>query len=66
MTITSTSTVDRKFYTVSDNSLDYSVIRQTANLGTPTWYAVSLAEPVQDITNTELGQSLIAYCQANQ
>lgn len=65
MTIISTATVDKRFYTVSDNALEYSVIKQIANSGTPSWYAVSLAEPVQDITNTELGQSLIAYCQAN-
>lgn len=65
MTIISTTTVDKRFYTVSDNALEYSVIKQIVESGAPSWYAVTLGGTIEDITNTALGQSLIAYCQAN-
>jgi hypothetical protein len=65
MTIVSKIAVDKQFYTVSDNALEYSVIKQIVESGAPSWYAVTLSGTIEDITNTELGQSLIAYCQAN-
>jgi hypothetical protein len=65
--MTITSVLDKKFYTVNHNSVDYTVIRQSAvNSDTPEWYVFILSGiPIENMANTELGQSLIAYCQAN-
>ena len=53
------------FYDLLDNSIRYTVIKSSINSAPTEWMAVAY-EPYQNITSTELGQSLIAYCQANQ
>jgi hypothetical protein len=65
--MTITSVLDKKFYTVNHNSVDYTVIKQTAiNSDTAEWYVFILSgRPIENMANTELGQSVIAYCQAN-
>ena len=65
--MTITSVIDKRFYTVEHSSVNYTVIRQTAvNSDTPEWYVFILSgAPIENMATTELGQSLIAYCQAN-
>jgi hypothetical protein len=64
MTIISKNHTDRTFYDVTDNSTQYTVIKSSINEAAVEWMAVKYA-PYENITSTELGQSLIAYCQAN-
>jgi hypothetical protein len=64
MTIISKNHTDRTFYDLTDNSIQYTVIKSIINQATTEWMAVKYG-PYENITSTELGQSLIAYCQAN-
>lgn len=65
--MTITSVIDKRFYTVEHSSVNYTVIKQIAvNSDTPEWYVFILSgAPIENMATTELGQSLIAYCQAN-
>ena len=53
------------FYDLLDTSIRYTVIKSSMNSAPTEWMAVAYG-PYQNITSAELGQSLIAYCQANQ
>jgi hypothetical protein len=65
MTIINKNHTDRTFYDVTDeNSIQYTVIKSSINGAATEWMAVKYG-PYENITSTELGQSLIAYCQAN-
>lgn len=64
MIITNQNHTDRTFYDLLDNGTQYTVIKSSINSAPTEWMAVVYG-PYQDITSTELGQSLIAYCQAN-
>jgi hypothetical protein len=64
MTIINKNHTDRTFYDVTDNSTQYTVIKSSINEAAVEWTAVKYA-PYENITSTELGQSLIAYCQEN-
>ena len=64
MTIISKNHTDRTFYDVTDNSIEYTVIKSSINEAAVEWMAVKYG-PYLNITDTELGQSLITYCQAN-
>ena len=65
MTIINKNHTERTFYDVTDeNSIQYTVIKSSINGAATEWMTVKYG-PYQNITDTELGQSLIAYCQAN-
>jgi hypothetical protein len=64
MTIINQNHTERTFYDVVDNSTQYTVIKSSINEAAVEWTAVKYG-PYENITSTELGQSLIAYCQAN-
>ena len=65
MTIINKNHTERTFYDVTDeNSIQYTGIKSSINQAAAEWMAVKYG-PYENITNTELGQSLIAYCQAN-
>jgi hypothetical protein len=63
MIITNKTHTDRTFYDLLDNSTQYTVIKSSINEAAVEWMAVK--RPYENITSTELGQSLIAYCQEN-
>ncbi len=64
MTITNKTHTDRTFYDILDDSMEYTVIKSSINEAAVEWMAVKYS-PYENITSTELGQSLIAYCQEN-
>jgi|APGre2960657373_1045057.scaffolds.fasta_scaffold129988_2 hypothetical protein len=64
MIITNRINTDRTFYDLTDSDKQYTVVKTSINQGAIQWMAI-VYSPYQDITSTELGQSLIAYCQAN-
>ena len=64
MTIAKKTHADRTFYDILlDDSMQYTVIKSSINGAAVEWMAVK--RPYENITSTELGQSLIAYCQEN-
>lgn len=65
MIITQKVKTERTFFEVLENGAKYAITKECIDDGPIRWIAVQL-DPVQDITNTELGQQMIAYCQQNQ
>ena len=69
MTITKKSHVDRTFYYLENNDSLYTVVKSSINEEAVEWIAIanfiSPQMPYETITTTELGQSLISYCQEN-